>query len=164
MTLFGYLEPLVQQTNEPALRSLLDQARTQQRELAEKATTTAQQLEPILQVEGFEQVLAYLETLPPHLHASPALQSARTRAQEGLERERAHVAFLGQSYAALSSNNPPADWTGTEAVATTGVMGEMTRALERRRLGNGDPHHHPPRSNSSAPSCWRATFTRSKRC
>jgi tetratricopeptide (TPR) repeat protein len=131
----AYLEPLAEQTNEPALRTLLEQARTQQRELYEKAQTAARQVEPLLQVEGYEQVLAYLQTLPQEVHAMPALQAALTKAQEGLERERAQVAFLGQSYAALLSKNPPADWSGTEAVASTGVMAEMTRALERRRLG-----------------------------
>lgn len=131
----AYLEPLTQRMDEPALRTLLEQARRQLKELHDKAEAAAASLEPVLEAEGYEQVLAYLEMLPPQIHAQPALQAALKKAQDGLELERAQVAFLGQSYAVLGNPGQTEGWSGPQATVSAGVLGEMTRAFERRRLG-----------------------------
>jgi len=128
------LEFKLRQGDDSGLRSLLEQARTQRQVALAKASAAASAAEPLLQAEGYEQAVSYLESLPKEVQASTEVQAALKRARAGLEREREFLSFAGKFYALLSEQAPTKDWDGLqEPAGAQGVMAEMMRALGIRR-------------------------------
>jgi len=128
------IELLELHAQDPATRSLLDQARSQMKAASEKAEAVARAAQPLLQAEGYEQVVAYLESLPREVRANAAVQTVLQQALQGLEREREFLSFAAQSYALLSDRTPPTAWTTiAEPAVGSGVMAQMMRALGARR-------------------------------
>ena len=128
------IELLEPHATDAAIRSLLDQAQTQMKAAMEKAEAVARAAQPLLQAEGYEQVIAYLESLPRDVRANAAVQTVLQQALQGLEREREYLSFAAQSYALLSDQAPPAAWTTiAEPAGGSGVLAQMIRALGQRR-------------------------------
>jgi hypothetical protein len=131
-----FLAPILTDAEEIGLRALLRQAESLLAALTGRAELAAGQVGQLLDVEAYQQAMAYLQTLPAELQARDALQAAMQRAQDGLQREHDFITFLGESYALLASPNPGEDWLEVNDNALGGgVMAEMVRALRARRAG-----------------------------
>jgi hypothetical protein len=114
-----YIEPLVAERNEPGLRALLEQARSRKEIVAKEASDALNRINPWVEENAHNQVIAFLEALSPALLRVPSVADALRTAREARDRELNQLLLVGYAYACLDSPNPGVEWAPLTTVAAT---------------------------------------------
>jgi len=109
------LEPVVQQTNDVSMRTLLDKARSQQQALRQKIEAALSAAQQLVSVELYEEAAIFLESQPGSVLEDPTVQEGIRRLRAAWESEAEMLHLVGTAYGALDNLDISGGWAALEA-------------------------------------------------
>jgi eukaryotic-like serine/threonine-protein kinase len=132
-----FLDPEVRETDDLALRNLLEKARAQQQHVHRKADAISTALAGFIQEEQFDEGVAFLESQPEDVLQVPAVKEALKALRSARDRERRELQAIGVAYAALDRADVSTGWSalqgGMQAHSDSSFLGCILQAFEARR-------------------------------
>jgi len=131
------LEPVLQQTDEPSLRTILEKARNQRQSAQRRIDATLETLLQFTQAGQYESALSFLELQPSVILKSERIQAALKQAREFCNRDQAAVQVIAKAYAALDANDIASGWhslqTALHADAGSPLLKQAVKRFESRQ-------------------------------
>jgi tetratricopeptide (TPR) repeat protein len=106
------LSPVSLQDSEPAVRNLLENARSQRNSLRAKTDSILERLKLLAGQEQYEEALNFAETQASFVSQSPPLQTMLAQIRASHERDAAGIRVIAIAYAALDRSDLGSAWTG----------------------------------------------------
>jgi tetratricopeptide (TPR) repeat protein len=136
------LEPVVRQTENLVLRSLLEKASSQQQVLRRKADAISEAIVGFVREEQFDAGIAYLESQPRELLQQPGMQETLKSLRALKGRDRRVSQAIGTAYAALNNLDVLTGWNALQASLQaqpdSPFLQRVVQAFEMRRKAIAD--------------------------
>ncbi len=109
------LEPVVEQTNDVSMRTLLDKARSQGQAVRQKIEAVIGAAQELISLELYEEAATFLESQPDSVLEDPVVQEGIRRVRAAWESEAAMLQLVGTAYGALDNLDISGGWAALEA-------------------------------------------------
>jgi eukaryotic-like serine/threonine-protein kinase len=130
------LEPVVRDTDDLALRNLLEKARAQQEAVEQKAGAIAASLAGFVEQELFDEGVAFFKSQPEAVLEHPAAQEALKALRAARDRERLDLQAIGTAYAALEGRDISAGrsalLTAAQSHSDSAFLNRMVASFDAR--------------------------------
>jgi serine/threonine protein kinase len=131
------LEPILRQTDEPSLRTILEKARNQRQSAQRKIDATLEALLQFTEGGQYEAGLSFLELQPSVILKSERIQAALKQTREFCNRDQAALQVIAKAYAALDANDIASGWrclqTALNADAGSPLLKQAVKKFESRQ-------------------------------
>jgi tetratricopeptide (TPR) repeat protein len=104
------LEPILHQTDEPSLRTLLEKARNQRQSAQRKIDATLETLRQFTEGGQYEAGVSFLELQPAVILKSDRIQAALQQTRDVCNRDQEALQVIAKAYAALDANDIASGW------------------------------------------------------
>jgi hypothetical protein len=127
------LGPIAQASNDPRLRSLLDQAQRVIEERNAEQAKAVDRLRPLADATCYEQVVSLIQSLPGVVSNSPEIRAIYRASETAWTQEWTGLELLGRAYAALESRDWDAIKLDSDGLDGLTSLRQMRDALSGRR-------------------------------
>jgi hypothetical protein len=131
------LEPAAEQTNDLALKELLERSRAQQQSLQQKANAISDALAGYLREEQFDEGIEFLKSQPESALQQASTQEALNTLRSARDRDRRALSTIAMAYSALDQQGIAMRWNalryGVPEAGESPFLQNVARAFAARR-------------------------------
>jgi serine/threonine-protein kinase len=131
------LEPVVKQTEDLALKELLERSRAQLHLFQQKANAVSEALAAYLREEQYDEGIEFLKSQPETVLQQAATQEAMNTLRAARDRDRRALSTIAMAYSALDQQGIAMRWNalrdGLPGAGESPFLQEVARAFEARR-------------------------------
>jgi len=131
------LEPVVQQTDDLALKELLERSHAQQQSLQQKANAISDALAAYLREEQFDEGIEFLKSQPEPVLQQAATQEALNTLRSARDRDRRALSTIAMAYSALDQQGIAMRWNalrdGVPEAGESPFLQQVAQSFDERR-------------------------------
>ena len=131
------LEPVVQQTDDLALKELLERSHAQQQSLQQKANAISDALAAYLREEQFDEGIEFLKSQPEPVLQQAATQEALNTLRSARDRDRRALSTIAMAYSALDQQGIAMRWNalrdGVPEAGESPFLQQVAQSFDARR-------------------------------